>query len=528
MTITTEAPAPTPAAASAVRPHLRLGQLLTLAAAGPVLVVIVAVVVGLITITHQHSVQGDLLDHVEPANAAVLRLEIALLNQETGIRGFELTGDPTFLAPYTMGLAQARRYEARVRSLNVKGTMPALDAALSRIHIWETQTVAPTLARDSHARRPRNRLDTSLQAKAQFDAVRGALGALEDLLLSRVKAVKAELQHSSRTTEVAFSAVGVALLVSVLLAGLLMRRFVTRPIGQLADAARLVAAGDLSRRLAMTGPRDLERLSEDVDAMRARLLEELTAAREMEHQLSEAAVELRRSNAELEQFAYVASHDLQEPLRKVASFCQLLQERYHGQLDERADQFIDFAVDGAKRMQQLINDLLAFSRVGRRDQPLSEVSLDDLVAAAVSDLSSIIEESGAQVSVGELPTLAVEPALIRTVFQNLIANAVKFRAEAPPRVRIEAEHQEGDWLFSCTDNGIGIEPEYSERIFIIFQRLHTREAYPGTGIGLAMCRKIVEHHGGRMWLDESYTGGTRMRFTLPDTPTPSSAGRLPQ
>ncbi|HET9074509.1 MAG TPA: ATP-binding protein [Solirubrobacteraceae bacterium] len=523
MTTATEA---APAPSSAVRPHLRLGQLLALAAAGPVLVVIVAVVVGLITITRQHSVQSELLNQVEPANAAVQQLEIAMLNQETGIRGFELTGDAAFLAPYTTGLAPARVNEAGVRHLHVPGTMPALDAALSRIRVWETRTVAPTLARDSHARHPRNRLDTSLQAKAQFDAVRGSLGALEDLLLRRVQTVKNELRHSSRTTEVAFSAVGIALLVSVLLAGLLMRRFVTRPIGYLADSARRVAAGDLSRRLTMTGPRDLERLGEDVDAMRARLLEELTAAREMEHQLSDAAVELRRSNAELEQFAYVASHDLQEPLRKVASFCQLLQERYHGQLDERADQFIDFAVDGAKRMQQLINDLLAFSRVGRRDQPLTEVSLDELVSAAVSDLSGVIGESGAEVSVGELPTLAVEPALMRTVFQNLIANAVKFRGQATPRVRIEARHEDTDWLFSCTDNGIGIDPEYSERIFVIFQRLHTREAYPGTGIGLAMCRKIVEHHGGRMWLDESHSDGTRMCFTLPDTPTPPSAGRL--
>ena len=247
--------------------------------------------------------------------------------------------------------------------------------------------------------------------------------------------------------------------------------------------------------------------------MRARIVAELAA-------LQEAEADLRRSNTELEQFAYVASHDLQEPLRKVASFCQLLQQRYGGQLDARADQYIGFAVDGATRMQDLINDLLAFSRVGRLEQqPQTEVDTDALVARARADLERAIEENDATVVVeGPLPTVHGDPSLLRTVFQNLIGNAIKFRREdEPPRVELSAVRDGEFWRFRCADNGIGIDAEYAERIFVIFQRLHPRSQYDGTGIGLAMCRKIVEYHGGRMWLetDNGSGPGSTFYFTLP-------------
>jgi light-regulated signal transduction histidine kinase (bacteriophytochrome) len=243
--------------------------------------------------------------------------------------------------------------------------------------------------------------------------------------------------------------------------------------------------------------------------MRRRIVAELEALRV-------AQAELQRSNAELEQFAYVASHDLQEPLRKVASFCQLLQQRYGGQLDERADQYIGFAVDGARRMQDLINDLLAFSRVGRVGRPHAPVDCNALLERARADLATAIEESGAEVESGPLPTVEGDASLLRLVFQNLLGNAIKFRGEAAPRVRVDAERDDGQWRFSVGDNGIGIDPEYAERIFVIFQRLHPRSTYEGTGIGLAMCRKIVEYHGGRMWLDTSDgDSGSRFCFTLP-------------
>jgi light-regulated signal transduction histidine kinase (bacteriophytochrome) len=250
-------------------------------------------------------------------------------------------------------------------------------------------------------------------------------------------------------------------------------------------------------------------------ALRRELVEELDELREAHDRLDVQARELERSNAELEQFAYVASHDLQEPLRKVASFCQLLEQRYRGQLDERADQYIDFAVDGAKRMQQLINDLLAFSRVSRTHGEMEPVDLNVAFREAVANLDAAMVESRAQVVSETLPTVRGELSLLTLVLQNLIGNAIKFRADAPPKVRLAAERRGGEWLVSCADNGIGIGPEYADRVFVIFQRLHGKDEYAGTGIGLAMCRKIVEHHGGRIWLDSTVETGTTFRLTLP-------------
>jgi light-regulated signal transduction histidine kinase (bacteriophytochrome) len=236
-------------------------------------------------------------------------------------------------------------------------------------------------------------------------------------------------------------------------------------------------------------------------------------------------VELRRSNAELEQFAYVASHDLQEPLRKVAAFCQLLEKRYADKLDDRGMQYIEFAVDGAKRMQVLINDLLTFSRAGRVNVARSDVDLDATLDTALGNLATAVEESGADVdrSAG-LPRVIGDPTLLAMLWQNLLGNALKFRRDdGAPRIVIDcqpgiADH-DGEWLLSVSDNGIGIQEEFVDKVFVIFQRLHGRDAYTGTGIGLALCKKIVELHGGTIWIDTSYAGGTRFYFTLPCGPT---------
>jgi light-regulated signal transduction histidine kinase (bacteriophytochrome) len=232
--------------------------------------------------------------------------------------------------------------------------------------------------------------------------------------------------------------------------------------------------------------------------------------------LEARAADLQRSNAALEQFAYLASHDLQEPLRKVASFCQLLQRRYAGKLDARADQYIEFAVDGAKRMQALINDLLAFSRVAQAEPRPSLVSSDTALAQARTNLAQEIEKSGATVEAGHLPLVLAELPLLTAVFQNLLSNALKFSGPAPPRVVVSASRNGRMWQFAVTDFGIGIEPRYAEQIFVLFQRLNER-AYPGTGVGLAMCKKIVEYFGGRIWLDTA-ADGTRFCFTLPGEP----------
>src|SRR6266567_222731 len=218
-----------------------------------------------------------------------------------------------------------------------------------------------------------------------------------------------------------------------------------------------------------------------------------------EQELARKAHELSRSNADLEQFAYVASHDLQEPLRMVASYTQLLARRYKGKLDADADEFIGFAVDGATRMQHLIQDLLSFSRVTTKGKELQVTDSRAACDQAITNLRAAIAESGAVVTTGSLPTVRADATQLTQLFQNLIGNAIKYRNERKPEVQVAAAPVEDRWVFSVQDNGIGIEPQYFERIFQMFQRLHTRTQYTGTGIGLAICRKIAERHGGRIW-----------------------------
>ena len=242
---------------------------------------------------------------------------------------------------------------------------------------------------------------------------------------------------------------------------------------------------------------------------------DVTELKRSERDLAERAEELARSNADLEQFAYVASHDLQEPLRMVASYTQLLARRYAGRLDAEADEFIAFAVDGATRMQQLINDLLAFSRLGTRGQPFAEVDCNAVFADVVANLQAAIEENGAEVAAEPLPTVTGDRQQLVQLLQNLVSNAVKFHGPEAPRVHVSANRKGREWVFAVQDNGIGIGPQYFDRIFVIFQRLHTKEEFPGTGIGLALCQKIVLRHGGRLWVESQPGQGATFHFTIP-------------
>ena len=263
------------------------------------------------------------------------------------------------------------------------------------------------------------------------------------------------------------------------------------------------------------------------------LRQAMNRARRAEHQLAIKAAELARSNEELEQFAYVASHDLKEPLRMVTSYLQLLSRRYKDRLDQDASDFISFAVEGAERMRLLIDDLLAYSRVGSRGRALAPTDCGRVVDTVLQNLRVAIEDSGARIERGELPLLAGDERQLVQLLQNLIANAIKFRGSAPPVVRIDAaalatlrddpsavagltaeDCAEDGWLISVADNGIGISPQFFDKIFLIFQRLHQRDEYPGTGIGLAVCKKIIERHGGRIWVDSTPGQGTTFRFTL--------------
>jgi len=225
--------------------------------------------------------------------------------------------------------------------------------------------------------------------------------------------------------------------------------------------------------------------------------------------------ELARSNQELEMFAYVASHDLQEPLRSIAGFMELLRNRYHGQLDAKADEYITFAVDGAKRLQTLINGLLEYSRVSTRGKPLAEVDTATALVEALANLQSAILETGAVVTHDPMPVLHADAGQFARLLQNLLANALKFHSDQPPRIHISVRRQATAWEFSVRDNGIGIDPESFDRLFIIFQRLHTQKQYPGTGLGLAICKRIVERHGGRIWVESIPGRGTTFFFTIP-------------
>ena len=249
-------------------------------------------------------------------------------------------------------------------------------------------------------------------------------------------------------------------------------------------------------------------LRQELAARNDRLQSEIAA-----HEETQAA--LRRSNTELEQLAYVASHDMQEPLRMVASYLQLVAQRYRGQLDADADEFIGYAVDGAKRMQALINDLLAYSRVGTKARPFEPTDCARVLDTALANLRIALKESGAQVSHGPLPVVMGDAMQLTQVFQNLVGNALKFKRVEPLQVHVGAEPQDGCWRFSVTDNGIGIASEYHQRIFVLFQRLHGRAEYPGTGIGLAICKKIVERHGGTIEVSSQPGVGSTFSFTIP-------------
>jgi signal transduction histidine kinase len=455
----------------------------------------------------------QLTDRLSPAAITTADLKASMIDQETGVRGYALSGDESFLDPYEAGRRTTREAIARLeRYATLEGVSrlrPQIDAVIGSARRWQDEYGEPTrelVRRDPVAARS----EASVRAgKRRFDDFRVSVQRLQSLLIPAREDARDRLDRNADIVLFWVLGTGIVVLLSVAAVALVLRATLVTPLQRLAAGVRVVARGEFERPVAGSGAREVVDLGEDVETMRARIVEELAALREAES-------DLRRSNAELEQFAYVASHDLQEPLRKVASFCQLLQQRYGGQLDDRADQYIGFAVDGARRMQDLINDLLAFSRVGRIENPHTDVDCNALMARVLTDLGRVIEENDATIEVAELPTVRGDAGLLRLVFQNLCANAIKFRAEAAPVVDIGVEREDDCWRFRVSDNGIGIDPENEERIFVLFQRLHPRTQYEGTGIGLAMCRKIAEYHGGRMWLDTGHaTAGSTFYFTLP-------------
>lgn len=500
--------------------RLTVSEWFTWAAVVLGVVTVVSIVFGILAIVRLTDARNLVVSRNGPALTASLQLSNGLVNQETGIRGYALTGEQSFLAPYRAGRVEAAQALRQLHSITGieehAGIRRDVAEIERRMAVWRERYALPTIrAVAADGPEAGDKPDANL-GRTLFDRVRTAMSREQANMVAVRDAGREQLSDAASFLTATFIAIAVLLVSGIVGVVVALRRTVSRPLRGVARRVRRTAQGDFEHEIVGAGPRDVVELADDVDSMRRRIVDELSTIKTAHRQLDEQTRELQRSNAELEQFAYVASHDLQEPLRKVASFCQLLEKRYKGQLDERGEQYIEFAVDGAKRMQQLINDLLTFSRVGRFTSELEPIETEDVVSQALTSLAIAVEESGAELVVDHpLPRVRGETSLLAGVFQNLVGNALKFRGEERPRIAIGAARDGDLWTFTVTDNGIGIEPDYAERIFMIFQRLHPKDVYAGTGIGLAMCRKIVEYHGGRIWLDTESTEGTTFRFTLP-------------
>jgi signal transduction histidine kinase len=485
-------------------------------------------VLAVVTATSNSRQLNDVLNRASPMRAASESLYTALVDQETGIRGYAITGDQASLKPYHSGVKDEHDNVARIEGLLRPGDnaiRASLELVKARAAAWHQGVADPVLDTIRTQGSEAGQAKIKAGSTTEFDALRAAVDTLQAQIQALRSKAAAAAEKSSRT----MVAIMIIAAVIIILAGaallLVLDRLVSRPVVELAEQVRGVAGGDYERHIASSGSPELAGLAQDVDGMRQKIAAELSEVREarsqvewINDQLKVQAEELTRSNRDLEQFAYVASHDLQEPLRKVASFCQLLQRRYAGQIDERADQYIGFAVDGAQRMQRLINDLLAFSRIGRLTSGFTDVDLNRVLTEVKSQLEVRAGADG-EINWPELPTVEGEEPLLTTLFVNLIGNALKFRRpDVPPVVRVSAERLDNEWQITVRDNGIGIEPEFADKVFVIFQRLHARDAYEGTGIGLAIVKKIVEYHGGRIWLDLDVEEGTSINFTLPMVP----------
>ena len=430
----------------------------------------------------------------------------SLLNMETGVRGFLVTGEEEFLEPYQSGRADFKRHLDAASSLLVDSRAQSERLRdLARLQQqWVDTMIAPVITRRREARNLEEGLaaanDRAKERKVTMDAMRAVIRNIEDresLLLEKRTLQVARRRH---WLELILWSGG---LFSILLTATLAT-FAARAAAQIKRAAAKLEATHAELVVAKTA----------TDAENAQ-------RRAAEEKLRAAVEDLERSNAELEQFAYVASHDLQEPLRAVAGCVQVLQKRYGGQLDARADQFITHAVDGAQRMQNLINDLLAYSRVGTHGKEFAQVSMEKIADRALMNLSERIKETGVQVTRDALPEVWGDAGQLELVLQNLVSNALKFRGEVEPQIHIGYQHRAAapgetpQHVFSMRDNGLGIEAQYFERIFVMFQRLHTRTEFPGTGIGLAICKKIVERHDGQIGVESAPGEGATFWFSIP-------------
>jgi signal transduction histidine kinase len=497
-----------------VKPRLRAPgvPLFVRIAAGYGLILLVMLAIAALSLVRLHDTAA-VTDQLSREDVQELQLiddlRVQILNEQIALTRFEGSADTVplgteaLLLPYFRAhdqifgdLAALAQFENDASIATLAPMITLLGSQIQRVEAESTREIATIRAGQT--------LGAETAAEIiRVDAVRASAATVDDAigLDIRISAANAQKSASDSTRLVIVASligIGVALAVAIA-----VTLGISAPLRRLRDSADRIAAGE------MVEPGLTHRRDEIGSLSRA-----MTT---MVRSLNQQSAELKRSNADLEQFAYVASHDLQEPLRMVSGFTGLLKRRYGGKLDADADEYIEFAVSGANRMQSLINDLLSYSRVGREEVAAKAVDTQAALDQALANLQSAIEDRSAMVSCGYLPTVWANHGMLVRLFQNLISNALKFCKAERPIVRIQAEARGGDWVFSVADNGIGIEPQYKDRIFLIFQRLHKQSEYPGTGIGLAVCKRIVERNGGRIWLESEPGKGTTFFFTLPAT-----------
>ncbi|HLI43382.1 MAG TPA: ATP-binding protein [Acidimicrobiales bacterium] len=487
---------------------LPLGRRVALLVVAAGAVLLASVVASTLAVIHLDGAVRQEADRIEPAATAAASLHVALDEQETGVQAYLVSGDLSLLAPYRLGVKAESSALAQLRA-DLSGDdslLGEVSNAVAAATTWRLGYVEPALA----AARPGKATSrASLRQGARlFGRFRAAMASLETALSGAHRAASARLRDADHELIAVLAACLLALLAIFEATWVLIRRWITLPTMRLAADVQRVAAGAFEEPISARGPPELRSLAADVDTMRSRIVSHLAEA-------ETARKALERSNEHLEQFAHVASHDLQEPLRKMRSFAELVFRRYGDRLDDRGRELLGFIAEGARRMQRLIRDVLELSRVGSESHPFETVDLNDAVEAAFTNLHGAIAETGAEVLVRRLPRVRGDEALLTALFQNLLRNSLKFRSQAPLQVVVAAERTREGWLVNVDDNGIGIGDEDAERIFAMFQRLHPRGEYPGSGIGLALCQRIVEYHGGRIWLDTTHRPGTRISFTLP-------------
>ncbi|TKR22495.1 HAMP domain-containing protein [Cellulomonas hominis] len=528
--------APAPAAGTAARPRTTLRRRLGAALVAAAVVLALVFVGSGIALWRMLDAQDLVTERYFEAITSAETAYTQLVDGETAVRGYALTGFDGTLEPYENAQDATDAFEAVAGSSTSAAVREAAAAAVVAAERWDQEFAQPTIAAVAEGGPSAVTPEEVEGGRALFDEARTAVQEYLDVLRERRDGAAADLAVWTRVVIGSLVALVIAGAVAGAVLWRTLRSWITEPLDALAADTRAVSEGDLHHPVRTAGPGEIADLADAVERMRLGLVSQVQAVEAQRAEIAEAhdrladqTEELRRSNRDLEQFAYVASHDLQEPLRKVASFTQLLQKRYGGQMDERADQYIAFAVDGAKRMQQLIQDLLGFSRVGRLGGELADVPLDEALGSALDNLEHLVEEAGAVVTYDALPVVRGERPLLVQLLQNLVGNAIKFRdPDRAPEVRITARRVGDSWELECRDNGIGIDPQYAERVFVIFQRLHPKDVYEGTGIGLALCKKIVEYHGGRIWLGDADGPGTSIRWTLPAVAEPEPTDRQDQ